>query len=86
MYINMYEMGISIYSRNDIIDSKEIWKMNKTVKKICDADNRLQRKLLNGTITEAEFNFRKQKIHKDYVVATSEEELLNKLLKQHGSY
>lgn len=53
-------------------------------REICYLDNRLQRKLLRGEISEAEFNFRKTKLHKDYVIATGETEILNKILKKHG--
>ena len=53
-------------------------------KEICNLDNRLQRKLLRGEISEAEFNFRKIKLHKDYVITTGETEILNKILKKHG--
>ena len=60
--------------------------MNKEVEKYCKADNRLQRKLLNGEITEAEFRFKieNSKIHKDYIIATNEEKFLKKLIKKHG--
>jgi len=49
---------------------------------ICKEDNRLQRKLLRGEISEAEFNFRKQKVHAEYIVG--EKEILNKILKKYG--
>ena len=60
--------------------------MNKEVKKYCKADNQLQRKLLKGEITEAEFRFKieNSKIHKDYIIASGEEKLLKELLKKHG--
>ena len=54
------------------------------VKEICNKDNRLQRKLLRGEISQAEFNFRKIKLHKDYIVATGENKLLDKIIKKHG--
>jgi len=49
---------------------------------ICKEDNRLQRKLLRGEISKAEFNFRKQKIHAEYIMG--EKEILNKILKKYG--
>jgi len=54
----------------------------KTIYKACKKDNRLQRKLLRGEISEAEFNFRKQKVHAEYIVG--EKEILSKILKKYG--
>ena len=54
------------------------------VKDICKADNRLQRKLIHGEISKAEFDFRKTKIHKEYIAITNEEKLLNDLIRKHG--
>ena len=63
--------------------SMEIKKM--TIEKICKKDNTLQRKLLCGEISEAEFNYRKQQVHDEYIIATGEEAIIKKLLKKHGS-
>ena len=54
------------------------------IKEICNKDNRLQIKLLNGEISLDEFNFRKMKIHREYNIAINENKLLNDLIKKHG--
>jgi len=51
---------------------------------ICEKDNRLQRKLLSGEISEAEFNFRKQQIHDKYIIAAGEKQILKNILKKYG--
>ena len=56
----------------------------KTTTESCKIDNRLQRKLLRGEISEAEFNYRKQQSHDEYIIASNEEQLLKNLLKKHG--
>ena len=50
----------------------------------CKEDNRLQRKLLRKEISEAEFNYRKQQVHDEYIIATGEKQILERLLKKHG--
>ena len=52
------------------------------MKNTCKHDNALQRKLLKGEISEAEFNYRKKVYHEEY--ARNESEVLNKILKKYG--
>jgi len=51
-------------------------------KEACKQDNALQRKLLRGEISEAEFNYRKKVYHEAYT--RNESEILNKILKKYG--
>ena len=57
--------------------------MNK-IKDICNKDNILQRKLKAKEISKSEYNYKIDKIHQKYIIATSENELLRKLLRKHG--
>ena len=57
---------------------------NMDEKELCNKDNTLQRKLLKGEISEAEFNFRKQQVHDEYIIASDEEQVLKNILKKHG--
>jgi len=55
---------------------------NMDNKEACKQDNALQRKLLRGEISEAEFNYRKKVYHEAYT--RNESEILNKILKKYG--
>ena len=57
--------------------------MNK-IKDICNKDNILQDKLKHKEISQSEYNYKISKIHKNYTIATKENELLRKLLRKHG--
>lgn len=66
-----------------LINAVESIKYNK-VRNTCKKDNRLQRKLLKGEISEAEFNYRKQQVHDEYIIAAGEKEKLELILKKCG--
>ena len=61
--------------------------MSKEIKDICNEDNILQNKLKNKEISQAKYDFlicKLNKVHKDYTIATSENEFLKKLIQKHG--
>jgi len=52
------------------------------MKKACDNDNRIQRKLNKGLIGINEFNYRKKASHKEYSIVEKAE--LELILKKYG--
>ena len=56
---------------------------NKTsLKKICNRDNSLQKKVIHRQISEKEFREKVKSIHKEYSETINEKDLLKKLVKK----
>ena len=56
---------------------------NRTsLKKICNRDNSLQKKVIHRQISEKEFREKVKSIHKEYSETINEKDLLKKLVKK----
>ena len=58
--------------------------MNKEIKEICEADNKLQKQLMHRQITETEFNEKIKSLHKRYSELSNEKALLERLTHKHN--